>query len=425
VAGARVAAGALVTATAAGLALAPAPTAVALAALGTAVGTVPALAALLVALAGTPARSPDPAPSDDDLALITLLLPLHGGAGAAVRAAGTLATLDYPMSRLEVLLLCREGDAATERAARQLARHRPHRLVVAPAALPDTPTALLSYGLLLARGELVGVLAPGDVPDPRLLRCAVAALDAGGRGLAAAQASLAPPVVAGLLGAWPAAARAAWHELLAPGLVRLKLGLLLSTSGVVVRRSSLEAVGGWDPAGAAEGPDLGLRLAACGLRTTALSSAIGVEEAVPAGAWMAAQAHWWRGAAVAFARRFGRRDRALRARDVRATAGAVLTGVAALLAPLAWLPAAIAVVPAVLAVSGVAGGLLPAIVAWLVIAQAAGSAVVVALLAAAGLRRRRSGGVLRAAVVAPLGLALGAVSAWLGLAGLLGGRRAR
>ena len=167
-----------------------------------------------------PARAADAPPPTT-----SLLLPLAGGVGAAVHAATTLASLDHPAERLEVLLLVASGDVAGARAAKALAQSSGHRVIALPATLPPTRDAVLDYGLLLARGDHVAVLDPGDTPAPGLLRAADAALAAAG--VAAAQALLDPAASSPRAGP-------AWHRHTA-----------LAHTGVVVRREVAEDLGGW------------------------------------------------------------------------------------------------------------------------------------------------------------------------------------
>jgi hypothetical protein len=175
---------------------------------------------------------------------------LDGGPGAAVRAAATVGALSHPRSRLEVLLLCREDDDATLRAARALARRPPHRVVPLPMLLPSTRGAALAYGAHLARGELIAVLEPGDVPVPALLGTAAAALVTDGPRAGAAQA--------------PDSDRLG--DKLAGRLGRARV----RRSGLVVRADALQQAGSWDPAG--DGDDLGRRLRARGLRVVGLDA---------------------------------------------------------------------------------------------------------------------------------------------------------
>jgi cellulose synthase/poly-beta-1,6-N-acetylglucosamine synthase-like glycosyltransferase len=286
---------AAVAAAVAGLILAPTTTGIVLVALAAVATTLPAIAALPVALAGVGGRRKTSAAAGP-LPLTTVLLPLGGGPDASARAAATLAALDHPRARLEVLLLCPAHDLAGLRAARALTGQKPVRLATIPADVPATRGAMLAYGLLLARGEHVAVLDAGDVPAPGLLVAAGAALAAGGSRRIAVQAALAPSAGGGLVGR---AESAAWHGLLAPGLARLGLPVPLASTGVVLRRAGLEDIGGWDPACEAEGVDLGLRLHKSGFRAGTAGAGVGVAAPGAPAPWLRARARWWRGAGLA------------------------------------------------------------------------------------------------------------------------------
>jgi hypothetical protein len=412
----------LVAMAAAGLLVTPATTGLALVGLAGLATAVPALLALPVALAGRRgARSGPSAPDAGSLPLTTLLLPLGGGPGASARAAATLAALDHPGARLEVLLLCPAQDLAGVRAARELTRRRPYRLVLVPADVPASRGALLDYGLLLARGELVAVLDPGDVPAPRLLRAAGAALARGGRRTVAAQATLVPPPGRGIAAAWLAAECAAWHELLAPGLARLGLPLPLSSTGLVLRRDALQEIAGWDPAGAAEGVDLGLRLHTSGFRATTVDAAVGVPAPIVARAWLRAHARWWQGALAAWLVQLRHPLRTARRMGPGAAAAATLLGLASVAGPLVWPPLLVVGGLGALQGTDVTGDLLPGAVTRLAGAEIVVVCVALVLLGVAGAVRRRSAPAARAALLAPVAFTVVALGAWMGVAGLTAG----
>ena len=419
----RVAGLLVVAAAAAGLIVAPATAGLVLVALAGLATAVPALLALPLALAGRRgARRGRPVPPADGLPLTTLMLPLGGGPGASVRAAATLASLDHPGARLEVLLLCPAQDLAGVRAARELIRRRPHRLVVVPADVPPTRGALLDYGTLMARGELLAVLDPGDVPAPTLLRTAGETLAAGGRRTIAAQAALVPPPGRGIAAAWVAAECAAWHDLLAPGLARLGLPLPLASSAVVLRRAAIEEIGAWDPACPAEGVDLGLRLHKSGYRATTVDTAVGVSGVTAPRAWLRSHARWWRGALAAWLVPARHPLRAARRTGLVGAAAATLLGLAAIVAPLAWPPLLVLAVLGALQGTGVTGDLIPGEIARLAGAEIVVVCAVLVVLGVAGALRRRSPAAARAALLAPVAFTVLAFGAWMGVAGLLAGR---
>jgi hypothetical protein len=186
-----------------------------------------ALVALVVLVALVGLVAPPAHGAGDPTARTTLLLPLRDGIGATVHAATTLAALDHPPT--EVLLLVDARDDAAHRAAQALARDATHRVIATPPELAPGRAAMLAYGLLLARGAHVAVLAPGDIPAPAFLRHASAALER-------------HPHVAGVQARVVAPHRTVpltlWHRALAPGLARLRIPLPLSATAHVVRRDA-------------------------------------------------------------------------------------------------------------------------------------------------------------------------------------------
>jgi hypothetical protein len=407
----------------AGLWIAPGTTAIVLLAVSAVVIAGPALAAIPVVLLGLgrrrlPAADGAPAPP---LPLTTLLLPLGHGPGSVVKAAATLAALDHPRARLEVLLLCPAHDLAGVRAARALARRPGHRLVVVPPAVPVTRSAMLAYGLLLARGELIAVLDPGSVPAPDLLRTAIEALRRSGPRVAAVQASLAPPATGGLLAAWLAGECAAWHELVAPGLARLRLPLPLASTGIVARRDALEECAGWDPGCPAEGLDLGLRLHKCGFRARPVDVAVGIGGVPDGGRWVQAHARWWIGALRAWLVQLRHPVRKVRRMGVAGTIATILMGFAGVVAPLLWIPVLGVAILGALQELGATSSLLPETVIRLAGAQVIVAGVILVVMGVVGSLRRGSATAALASLLAPLAFTLVAFGSWLGAAGAFSG----
>jgi hypothetical protein len=284
--------------------------------------------------------------------------------------------------------------------------------------VPLTRGGTLAYGALLARGEHLAVLDPGDIPAPGLLESAGRALEAGGRRVAAAQAVLAPPSGRGLVSRWLAAESAAWHDLVAPGLARLGLPLPLASTGIVLRRQALEDIGGWDPDCTAAGIDLGLRLHKSGLRATTADSAVGVTGTT---AGLRSHALAWQGALGAWLVQLRHPWRTMRRMGPAGTIATAVLGLGAVIAPLLWIPVVIVAVLGLLQGTGAVPGLLPDTMVEIAGAQVVVISVVLVLLGVAGARRRRSGGTARAALLAPLAYTAVSLAAWLGLGGLIAG----
>ena len=85
-----------------------------------------------------------------------------------------LGRLDYPQSRLEVLLLIESDDDETQRAAAAYRLPSHIRPVLMPPGQPRTKPRALNIALQQARGEFIVVYDAEDQPEPDQLRKAVA-----------------------------------------------------------------------------------------------------------------------------------------------------------------------------------------------------------------------------------------------------------
>lgn len=189
----------------------------------------------------------------------------------AVALPGLLAGLeavDYPRSRLEVLLLCEESDATVREAVAQTRLPAHVRAVVVPDSHPATAAKARNLALPLTRGDLVTVLDEADRPEPQQLR-AVAARFAADPALACVQARLQHDVAEGsrrLVAGWAAGALAVRSGLWVPAAVDAGAAVLLGESSHHVRRGVLQQLGGWDAQSQTPGAELGLRLRRTGHR---------------------------------------------------------------------------------------------------------------------------------------------------------------
>jgi hypothetical protein len=111
------------------------------------------------------------------LPVYSVLVPVSGGAPVLQQVVADLASIDYPRSRLDIVMLVAADDAPTLQA---VASHAPPSCVrVVPLerrAFAD-PVLGLDAGLALARGRYVVSLLPGEVLAPDQLRLAVEAFE--------------------------------------------------------------------------------------------------------------------------------------------------------------------------------------------------------------------------------------------------------
>ncbi|WP_417724780.1 glycosyltransferase family 2 protein [Salipiger sp.] len=272
-------------------------TAAALAVLTLLVAQALKLAAMLAGHA--PARTgPDPV----RLPVISVLVPLFREENIAQELLKRLSRLDYPRSRLDVLLALEAEDSQT-RAALSGVRLPPWmRVIEVPAGTITTKPRALNYALRFARGSIVGVYDAEDSPAAdQLLRVA-------------GHFGRAPPEVVciqGVLDFYNPKANwlsrcftieyATWFRVVLPGLARLGFAVPLGGTTVFFRREALEEVGGWDAHNVTEDADLGVRLARYGYRTELVPIVTREEANCRFWPWIRQRSRWLKGYMITWA----------------------------------------------------------------------------------------------------------------------------
>ncbi|MGO9855086.1 MAG: glycosyltransferase family 2 protein [Acidimicrobiales bacterium] len=198
---------------------------------------------------------------DTELPTYTILLPVYNEASVIIKLVENLAQMDYPVDRLEVLLLVEEDDEETLGALRDAHPPRHFKLVVVPPAEPRTKPKAMNFGLTLARGDIVAVYDAEDMPDILQLRRAAVALGRHGPEVACVQAQLSyGNATQNIITRWFTVEYAMWFSFFLPGLVTLDAPIPLGGTSNHFRRSALRDFGGWDPYNVTEDCDLGIRM---------------------------------------------------------------------------------------------------------------------------------------------------------------------
>ncbi|GAA4683522.1 glycosyltransferase [Nocardioides nanhaiensis] len=273
----------------------------------------------------------DPAVPPGRLPRYSVLVTLRRAVALPGLLAG-LEAVDYPRSRLEVLLLCEESDATVREAVAQTLLPAHVRVVVVPDSHPATPAKARNLALALTRGELVTVLDEADRLDPRQLR-AVAARFAADPGLACVQARLQHDVVEGspaLVAGWAAGALAVRSGLWVPAAVDAGSAVLLGESSHHVRSAVLRQLGGWDPHSQTPGAEFGVRLRRTGHRVGVVAAATWSPAPTDLRSWLRGSAARDRGLLTTALAHVRAPRRLVRDLGVRAAADLVLTTVGGL-----------------------------------------------------------------------------------------------
>lgn len=234
------------------------------------------------------------------LPFYTVLVPLYHEGAMLPTLVERLGRLDYPRTRLEVLLLIESDDDETQRAAAAYRLPKYMRPVLMPPGQPRTKPRALNIALQQARGKFVVVYDAEDQPEPDQLRRAVAAMKVVPPDVICLQARLnfynqRQSALTRLF----AIDYAVWYNQFLPGLTSglKRPGAFVPLGGTSnhFRAEKLRSIGGWDPYNVTEDCDLGVRLGRAGFRVAMLDSTTWEEAVTRVRPWIRQRSRWVKG----------------------------------------------------------------------------------------------------------------------------------
>jgi cellulose synthase/poly-beta-1,6-N-acetylglucosamine synthase-like glycosyltransferase len=233
---------------------------------------------------------------DASLPTYTILVPLYKEANVVRRLLTSLRQLDYPRSRLQILLLCEGDDTATLEALYQANPGPPFEIVRVPPSYPRTKPKVCNIGLQRARGQHLVIYDAEDRPARDQLKKAVVAFRALPRQVVCLQAKLEyrnPGT--NLLTRFFAAEYGTFFDMLLPSLARRGLPVPLGGTSNHFRTPALRALGGWDAYNVTEDLDLGMWIARRRWRVEILDSITWEEANSRLGNWIRQRSRWLKG----------------------------------------------------------------------------------------------------------------------------------
>ncbi|WJH38913.1 glycosyltransferase [Aliirhizobium terrae] len=257
------------------------------------------LALRLTALAGRMRRrdiaEPVPVPIGF-LPRYTVMVALYREAEMAAQLVGSLRRIDWPVSLIDIKLVCEADDGETIAALEAVGLPPQFEIVRVPPIGPRTKPKALTYALASARGELLAVYDAEDRPHPQQLREAHARFCHGPTDLACLQA---PLIITNARASWLSALFSLEYSALFRGLLpmlgRQRMPLPLGGTSNHFKTGLLKAVGGWDPYNVTEDADMGLRLSRMGYRSDVLTRQTLEDAPVEFSVWIAQRARWFKG----------------------------------------------------------------------------------------------------------------------------------
>ncbi|NQX29186.1 glycosyltransferase [Microbacteriaceae bacterium VKM Ac-2854] len=243
---------------------------------------------------------------DDELPIYTILVPAYKEANIISKLLVNLGALDYPKSKLEVMVLLEADDDETIAAVRRMRPPEYVRMVIVPPGGPQTKPRACNYGLSFARGEFVVIYDAEDRPDPDQLRKCVDLfrqdaferefVDPTQKQLVCLQGALSYfNADYNVLTRMFAVEYAHWFGAMLPGLDQSHLPIPLGGTSNHFETNVLRRLGAWDPYNVTEDADLGLRVAAHGYRVGVVDSNTWEEACAEVGAWIKQRTRWIKG----------------------------------------------------------------------------------------------------------------------------------
>jgi cellulose synthase/poly-beta-1,6-N-acetylglucosamine synthase-like glycosyltransferase len=225
-----------------------------------------------------------------------VLIPAYREPEVINHLISSIVRMDYPVNRLEVLVLVEADDDETIEAVRDADPGRQFKLVLVPPAEPRTKPKALNFGLTLARGELVAIYDAEDEPDPLQLRRAAVALRRLGPDVGCVQAKLSySNPEQNLITKWFTIEYAMWFSFFLPGLATMHAPIPLGGTSNHFRRLALRSLGGWDPYNVTEDADLGIRMFREGYSVRVLESVTLEEANSDFVNWVKQRSRWYKG----------------------------------------------------------------------------------------------------------------------------------
>jgi len=238
--------------------------------------------------------------SDEKLPVYSVIIPLYKESKIFPELKKYLEKIDYPIEKLDIILLLEADDKRTLKIVRKyLRRHNPYHIkqLIIPECLPRTKPKAMNVALNYIKGEYFVIYDAEDRPDPLQIK------------KAASYFQILPPKVGALqakleyhnthktffLTRMFTLEYDIWFNHFLQGIVGLKLPVPLSGTSTHMRTRDILKIGGWDAYNVTEDCDLGMRLNAANYDTYILDS-ITYEEAVhKLPIWIKQRTRWMKG----------------------------------------------------------------------------------------------------------------------------------
>lgn len=231
-----------------------------------------------------------------DLPVYTILCPLYREARVLPHFLDSIEKLNWPKSKLDVILLLEEDDEETVREISRQKLPAYVRVLVTPDSQPKTKPKACNYGLSSAKGEYLVIYDAEDIPEPDQLKKAYLGFKKSKNNVVCLQAKLNyfnPHQ--NLLTRFFTAEYSLWFDVVLPGLQSINTVIPLGGTSNHFKTTTLKELEGWDPFNVTEDCDLGVRIFKKGFKTAIIDSLTLEEANSNLGNWVRQRSRWLKG----------------------------------------------------------------------------------------------------------------------------------
>ena len=231
-----------------------------------------------------------------NLPVYSILCPLYREAQVLPDFLASIAKLDWPKEKLDVLLLLEEDDKETIRAVQKINLPSYVSVHVVPDSQPKTKPKACNYGLSHARGDFLVIYDAEDLPESDQLKKAYLGFQQVDDQTVCLQAKLNyfnphQNLITKLF----TAEYSLWFDVILPGLQSLDTNIPLGGTSNHFKMEALRGLKGWDPFNVTEDCDLGTRLFMEGFKTAIIDSTTYEEANSRYGNWIRQRSRWIKG----------------------------------------------------------------------------------------------------------------------------------
>ncbi|MBI2611535.1 glycosyltransferase [Candidatus Gottesmanbacteria bacterium] len=233
---------------------------------------------------------------NDELPIYSILCPLYKESHVVSQFIRAIGRLNYPKSKLDVMLLLEEDDKETISEVKKMDLPSYIRVVIVPDSKPKTKPKACNYGLAHAKGDFVVIFDAEDIPDPMQLKKAYFAFQQLPEDIVCLQAKLNfynPHQ--NFLTRLFTAEYSLWFDVVLTGLQSVETTIPLGGTSNHFRTNVLRKLHGWDPFNVTEDADLGTRLFKEGKKTAIFDSTTLEEANSNAINWLRQRSRWIKG----------------------------------------------------------------------------------------------------------------------------------